>query len=54
MLAQHGHGRVEIVRLDAVHDPLVLVDELPRNSTGKLPRSGLQALYADRVGHGRG
>lgn len=34
--------------------PLVLVDELPRNSTGKLPRSGLQALYADRVGHGRG
>ena len=33
---------------------LVLVDELPRNSTGKLPRSGLQALYADRVGHGRG
>lgn len=34
--------------------PLVLVAELPRNSTGKLPRSGLQALYADRVGHGRG
>ena len=34
--------------------PLVLVDELPRNSTGKLPRSGLQALYTDRVGHGRG
>jgi len=27
MLAQHGHGRVEIVRLYAVHDPLVLVDE---------------------------
>ena len=37
--------------------PLVLVDQLPRNSTGKLPRSGLQALYADKVeraGHGRG
>ena len=37
--------------------PLVLVDELPRNSTGKLPRSGLQALYAEKVegaGHGRG
>ncbi|MFN4343227.1 MAG: AMP-binding protein [Azonexus sp.] len=36
--------------------PLVLVDALPRNSTGKLPRSGLQALYAEhleRVGHGR-
>lgn len=34
--------------------PLVLLDKLPRNSTGKLPRSGLQALYAERVGHGRG
>jgi len=36
--------------------PLVLVDELPRNSTGKLPRSGLQTLYAEhveRAGHGR-
>lgn len=43
--------RVEAIFLPR---PLVLVDELPRNSTGKLPRSGLQALYADRVGHGRG
>ncbi len=34
--------------------PLVLVDKLPRNSTGKLPRNDLQALYAERVGHGRG
>ena len=34
--------------------PLVLVDALPRNSTGKLPRNDLQALYAERVGHGRG
>lgn len=34
--------------------PLVLVDALPRNSTGKLPRNDLQALYAERIGHGRG
>lgn len=37
--------------------PLLLVDKLPRNSTGKLPRSDLQALYATKVegaGHGRG
>ena len=37
--------------------PLVLVDALPRNSTGKLPRGGLQALYTEKVeraGHGRG
>ncbi|WP_150428410.1 AMP-binding protein [Dechloromonas sp. CZR5] len=34
--------------------PLLLVDKLPRNSTGKLPRNELQALYAERVGHGRG
>ena len=33
--------------------PLVLLDKLPRNSTGKLPRNDLQALYAERVGHGR-
>ena len=32
--------------------PLVLVDELPRNSTGKLPRSALQALFEERVAHG--
>lgn len=34
--------------------PLLLLDKLPRNSTGKLPRNELQALYAERVGHGRG
>jgi acyl-coenzyme A synthetase/AMP-(fatty) acid ligase len=28
--------------------PLVFVDSLPRNSTGKLPRQALQALYAAR------
>lgn len=33
--------------------PLFLVDQLPRNSTGKLPRSDLQALYTERAGHGR-
>lgn len=32
--------------------PLVLVDKLPRNSTGKLPRADLQALYAEKVSHG--
>jgi acyl-coenzyme A synthetase/AMP-(fatty) acid ligase len=32
--------------------PLVWVDALPRNSTGKLPRTGLQALYQDKVAHG--
>ena len=42
-------------RLDAVFlpRPLVLVDRLPRNSTGKLPRHDLLALYADKVTHGR-
>ena len=42
-------------RLDAIFlpRPLVFVDRLPRNSTGKLPRSELQALYAERVAHGR-
>ena len=41
-------------RVDAIFlpRPLVWVDQLPRNSTGKLPRSALQALYAERVGHG--
>jgi acyl-coenzyme A synthetase/AMP-(fatty) acid ligase len=41
-------------RIDAIFlpRPLVLVDELPRNSTGKLPRSELQALYAEKVSHG--
>jgi acyl-coenzyme A synthetase/AMP-(fatty) acid ligase len=37
--------------------PLVFVDALPRNSTGKLMRTTLQALYAQHVnpgtGHGR-
>ena len=41
-------------RIDAIFlpRPLVLVDELPRNSTGKLPRGELQALYAEKVSHG--
>jgi acyl-coenzyme A synthetase/AMP-(fatty) acid ligase len=41
-------------RLDAIFlpRPLVLVDSLPRNSTGKLPRGDLQALYAEKVSHG--
>lgn len=41
-------------RIDAIFlpRPLVFVDALPRNSTGKLPRSGLQALYEERVTHG--
>ena len=40
-------------RLDPVFlpRPLVFVDRLPRNSTGKLPISSLQALYAEQVGH---
>jgi acyl-coenzyme A synthetase/AMP-(fatty) acid ligase len=43
-------------RLDAIFlpRPLVLVDALPRNSTGKLTRQALQALYAEKVGHGHG
>ena len=42
-------------RIDAIFlpRPLVLVDELPRNSTGKLPRGNLQALYTEKVGHAR-
>ena len=41
-------------RIDAIFlpRPLVLVEELPRNSTGKLPRGELQALYAEKVSHG--
>jgi acyl-coenzyme A synthetase/AMP-(fatty) acid ligase len=31
--------------------PLIFLDELPRNSTGKLPRNHLQALYAEKVSH---
>lgn len=42
-------------KIDAIFlpRPLVLVDQLPRNSTGKLPRAGLQALYAEKVRHGQ-
>jgi acyl-coenzyme A synthetase/AMP-(fatty) acid ligase len=32
--------------------PLVFVDALPRNSTGKLPRAALHALHLERVSHG--
>ena len=32
--------------------PLVFVDKLPRNSTGKLQRDHLQALYAEKAKHG--
>ncbi len=41
-------------RIDAIFlpRPLVLLDKLPRNSTGKLPRGDLQALYAAKVRHG--
>ncbi|MDD2743061.1 MAG: AMP-binding protein [Rhodocyclaceae bacterium] len=40
-------------RVDAIFlpRPLVFLDQLPRNSTGKLPRSNLQALYAAKVEH---
>ena len=31
--------------------PLVLLDKLPRNSTGKLPRTQLQTLYAATLKH---
>jgi acyl-coenzyme A synthetase/AMP-(fatty) acid ligase len=42
-------------RLDPIFlpRPLVFLDGLPRNSTGKLPRSELQVLYAAKVEHGR-
>ena len=42
-------------RLDAIFlpRPLVLVDALPRNSTGKLTRQALQALYTEQMGHGQ-
>ncbi len=41
-------------RLDPVFlpRPLVQVDVLPRNNTGKLPRSALETLYQERVAHG--
>lgn len=43
-------------RLDAIFlpRPLVFVEALPRNTTGKLPRQALQALYAEKVDHGHG
>ncbi|MBS1161448.1 MAG: AMP-dependent synthetase and ligase [Proteobacteria bacterium] len=31
--------------------PLIFVDRLPRNATGKLPREQLQTLYSERNGH---
>jgi acyl-coenzyme A synthetase/AMP-(fatty) acid ligase len=42
-------------RLDPIFlpRPLVFLDSLPRNSTGKLPRSELQVLYAAKVEYGR-
>jgi acyl-coenzyme A synthetase/AMP-(fatty) acid ligase len=42
-------------RLDAIFlpRPLVLVEALPRNTTGKLTRQALQGLYAEKVGHGQ-
>ena len=42
-------------RLDPIFlpRPLVLVDALPRNATGKLPRQALEALYADKVDRDR-
>ena len=41
-------------RLDPIFlpRPLIFLDSLPRNSTGKLPRSALQVLYTTRVEHG--
>jgi len=41
-------------RLDPIFlpRPLVFVDTLPRNGTGKLPRIELEALYAQKVGRG--
>ena len=44
-------------RLDAIFlpRPLVFMEALPRNTTGKLTRQALEALYAEKVGlHGRG
>lgn len=40
-------------RIDAIFlpRPAIFVDALPRNSTGKLPRSALQALYEARIHH---
>jgi acyl-coenzyme A synthetase/AMP-(fatty) acid ligase len=40
-------------RIDAIFlpRPPIFVDALPRNSTGKLPRSQLQALYREKTRH---
>lgn len=40
-------------RIDSIFlpRPLVFLDQLPRNATGKLPRSHLQALFAEKVAH---
>lgn len=40
-------------RIDAIFlpRPPIFVDALPRNGTGKLPRSALQALYAEKTHH---
>jgi acyl-coenzyme A synthetase/AMP-(fatty) acid ligase len=40
-------------RLDPIFlpRPLFLLETLPRNSTGKLPRSQLQTLYAEKTDH---
>lgn len=42
-------------RMDAVFlpRPLVFVDALPRNGTGKLPREQLKGLYIEKVRHGQ-
>ena len=42
-----------VLRLDAVFlpRPLLFVDSLPRESTGKLHRSKLLALYRERLSH---
>jgi acyl-coenzyme A synthetase/AMP-(fatty) acid ligase len=43
-------------RIDAIFlpRPPIFVDALPRNSTGKLPRSALLALYAEKAVHAAG
>jgi len=40
-------------RIDSIFlpRPLVLLDQLPRNATGKLPRNHLQVLFAEKVVH---
>ena len=40
-------------RIDALFlpRPPIFVDALPRNATGKLPRSALQALYEEKIHH---